>query len=297
MSDKKIQIINAAMQCFAHKGFHATTIQEIADKAGIAKGSLYFYFESKEALLMSSFHYYHEQMVSSILVYVNDRSLSPREKLSLQVEERFRQVLSQRDFIAMLMNEQNMPINEELKAFIFMLKGEVLYRFHSGLADIYGEAGRPYALDGASLLNAMFHEYISCIIWDGKELDPRELTVFMMHRMDDVMNGMMARAGKPILTESLMADLLRAGKQVGDEDDVPLSVKEIAKLHEFLEKSDLAGKEKESLLSSMLLLENELRKPEPEVIIVRGMIAFLRGFKVNGFRKVLSSIEAMVVKE
>lgn len=46
-----IQILDAALDVFAHKGFHSATITDIAKKAGIAKGLLYHYFNSKEELL------------------------------------------------------------------------------------------------------------------------------------------------------------------------------------------------------------------------------------------------------
>lgn len=45
------QILDAALDVFAHKGFHTATINDIAQKAGIAKGLLYHYYSSKEELL------------------------------------------------------------------------------------------------------------------------------------------------------------------------------------------------------------------------------------------------------
>ena len=42
-----------ALELFAIKGYHATSISQIAEKAGISKGLLYNYFKSKEHLLDS----------------------------------------------------------------------------------------------------------------------------------------------------------------------------------------------------------------------------------------------------
>jgi AcrR family transcriptional regulator len=51
---KKIELIeNAAMACFAEKGFHGTSINFIAKKAGISTGLTYNYFPSKDDLLGS----------------------------------------------------------------------------------------------------------------------------------------------------------------------------------------------------------------------------------------------------
>jgi AcrR family transcriptional regulator len=49
----KENIENIALELFALKGYHATSISQIAQKAGISKGLLYNYFESKEKLLDS----------------------------------------------------------------------------------------------------------------------------------------------------------------------------------------------------------------------------------------------------
>jgi AcrR family transcriptional regulator len=49
--EKKSFIMDIALFLFANKGFHATTITNIAKHAGISKGLLYNYFESKEDLL------------------------------------------------------------------------------------------------------------------------------------------------------------------------------------------------------------------------------------------------------
>ena len=45
------EIITAAAKVFRTKGYHAATVQDIADEVGILKGSLYHHFESKEDLL------------------------------------------------------------------------------------------------------------------------------------------------------------------------------------------------------------------------------------------------------
>lgn len=45
------KILDAAFQLMAQKGYEATSISQIASKAGVSKGLMYNYFNSKEALL------------------------------------------------------------------------------------------------------------------------------------------------------------------------------------------------------------------------------------------------------
>lgn len=54
--DKRGRIIAAARALFRHKGFEATTSQEIADAAGVAGGTVFTYARTKDDLLILVFH-------------------------------------------------------------------------------------------------------------------------------------------------------------------------------------------------------------------------------------------------
>jgi AcrR family transcriptional regulator len=47
------EILDAAMKVFAHKGFAAARMDDIAREAGVTKGTIYLYFENKEAVFKS----------------------------------------------------------------------------------------------------------------------------------------------------------------------------------------------------------------------------------------------------
>lgn len=49
---RRAQILDAAAAVFAERGFHRTTIKAIAVAAGVAEGTIYNYFEGKDALLI-----------------------------------------------------------------------------------------------------------------------------------------------------------------------------------------------------------------------------------------------------
>jgi AcrR family transcriptional regulator len=49
---RRRQILDAAAQVFAERGFHRTTIRDVAKVAGVADGTIYNYFENKTALLL-----------------------------------------------------------------------------------------------------------------------------------------------------------------------------------------------------------------------------------------------------
>ncbi|MFP4171893.1 MAG: TetR/AcrR family transcriptional regulator [Candidatus Hydrogenedentota bacterium] len=51
--ERPAQILDAALDVFAEKGFHEARMDEIAERAGITKGTIYLYFESKEELFLA----------------------------------------------------------------------------------------------------------------------------------------------------------------------------------------------------------------------------------------------------
>jgi AcrR family transcriptional regulator len=69
-SARRDEIMAAAKEVFARKGFHTTTIADIAKQAGLAYGSVYWYFESKDEL----FH---------ALMAVEEQALRDRVKAAL----------------------------------------------------------------------------------------------------------------------------------------------------------------------------------------------------------------------
>jgi AcrR family transcriptional regulator len=51
---RRAQILAAAVECFARRGFHETTMADIAREAGITAGAIYRYFPSKEDVVEAS---------------------------------------------------------------------------------------------------------------------------------------------------------------------------------------------------------------------------------------------------
>ena len=49
--DRKTQILDAALVCFAKRGFHQASMHDISAEAGISVGLIYRYFENKDAVI------------------------------------------------------------------------------------------------------------------------------------------------------------------------------------------------------------------------------------------------------
>lgn len=51
--DKRREILEAAIKLFSEKGFEKTTVDEIAARANVGKGTIYLYFENKEQIFIA----------------------------------------------------------------------------------------------------------------------------------------------------------------------------------------------------------------------------------------------------
>lgn len=55
---RQSELLETAIEVFAERGYQATTMEEIAERAGVSKGMLYLYFKNKEALFGAVFRWF-----------------------------------------------------------------------------------------------------------------------------------------------------------------------------------------------------------------------------------------------
>jgi TetR/AcrR family transcriptional repressor of uid operon len=64
--DRRTQILDAALVCFAKRGFHQASMHDISAEAGISVGLIYRYFENKDAVI-SAMADRHKKEISEVL--------------------------------------------------------------------------------------------------------------------------------------------------------------------------------------------------------------------------------------
>jgi AcrR family transcriptional regulator len=103
---KEERILEVAMKVFRERGYHAASMQEIADSVGMQKGSLYYYISGKQELLFLIL----ERAIDTITTRVDEiwrSELPPKEKLRQSILSHV-EVLSQRlDMLTILLRERH----------------------------------------------------------------------------------------------------------------------------------------------------------------------------------------------
>ncbi|MBM7647702.1 AcrR family transcriptional regulator [Bacillus ectoiniformans] len=77
----KEAIIDQSIELFAEKGFKETSIQDIMNELNVTKGTFYYYFKSKEQLLMEIHLQYIERLLDQQEAIINDHACSNHQKL------------------------------------------------------------------------------------------------------------------------------------------------------------------------------------------------------------------------
>ena len=113
---RKSEIITAARMVFAEKGYSAATVDEIASRAELAKGTIYVYFDSKEEIYNAVLANDLESLRQLTLKKIGAAD-SVHEKISAYIHARFEYCEERRDFFRIMYIEPSgSPVLSKAKA-------------------------------------------------------------------------------------------------------------------------------------------------------------------------------------
>ena len=101
---KREALLREAAAAFNRKGFHATSLDEIAQKLGVTKAALYYYFPNKQTLLMACFDKAMDVAFAS-LDAAKVRGRDGRERLALTLSRYLSHMLDELNACVVLMEE------------------------------------------------------------------------------------------------------------------------------------------------------------------------------------------------
>ena len=108
---RKEEIIRAAAKLFSQKSYHDVTMDDIAEKVGVAKGTIYLYFDSKENLYLEIMEETYEE-IESILERETAKSDPAPVKLKKVLGLIFKFYLQNLDVLRILSRDETHLIRE-----------------------------------------------------------------------------------------------------------------------------------------------------------------------------------------
>lgn len=141
-TDRRRDLLDAAERSIAERGVHATTVADITRAAGVAKGTFYLYFDSREQLLGALKERLAQRIVDAIAEDLTEAGdLGALERLDRVVVGVIEQQLTQRQLLGLTVKEPADPITTERFAeasrhLIELIEAEIRTGMHAGELDV-----------------------------------------------------------------------------------------------------------------------------------------------------------------
>jgi len=136
----KEEILKKSIDVFRSKGYHNTSMQDLAETCGLLKGSFYHYFQSKEALMKELLVGVNNYMKAKIFSIAYDESLAPKEKLE-QMLKKMGRFLLERDG-GCIVGNTTLETSGLFYEFEPVLKN-IFTEWIDALKHIFDESGKP----------------------------------------------------------------------------------------------------------------------------------------------------------
>jgi AcrR family transcriptional regulator len=135
------RLLDAAVSLFAEKGFDATSVQEIVERAAVTKGAMYHYFKSKDDLLYEIYHGLISRQLAD-LDRIVAAGLSPADTVRAVIVDLVETTTARLAEAAVFAQEMHKLADEPMAA----LRGQ-RRRYHEGLRDVVanGQAAGAFA--------------------------------------------------------------------------------------------------------------------------------------------------------
>lgn len=179
-TERKNQILEAAIAVFARLGFHQSRMDDIAGQAGLSKGALYLYYKSKDAIIAALLKYFFNQELSRLQEFVEaDR----QEPIAEQLLQLTRQLIAAMDWMGGFMPiafefyalaGRDKEVRHFLQDYFKTYRGELARLLQRGV-----ERGEFHAVDteaAATTLVALYEGLALLYFLDPQELHLSEQT-------------------------------------------------------------------------------------------------------------------------
>ena len=194
---RRAEIMDAAKALFETRGFAQTTVDEIVRTTGVAKGTFYYYFRTKEDVLAALAHRLVESIAERLRAVAADTTLAPREKLAAMLTEQRRLVGAEADVVGGLHRPENRELHERSNIETVRILGPVFAEVveegkRAGVFDVEDPLSTVQFVMAGSLF--LFGEGV--FDWSPAEWDARQraMTTLIQRALGERAGG---RRGKP----------------------------------------------------------------------------------------------------
>lgn len=287
-AERKHTIFAVALALFSERGIKATSMQDIAERCGFSKGTLYQHFRSKEELIRS-IHDFALGTLQEKLEAAAAQDRSAREIFLAQIEVLLHSLIEFKSFMMMQIQEQEFTgIGDDLRRpnqdgacgparHPLLTRAFLLIR--RSLIGIYGPEIDRYAGDLSIVIGGLTFSYLQLADdWGMPEIPIPEALRHLELVVDAAAERLLHRQPEPLVPASLWADWLKETPDESGTAKRPFIL--IRQMRDTIAWSPLLRAERDEALETLDVLENELTNEAPRRVVVKGMLANLKEIHV-----------------
>ncbi|HLQ70931.1 MAG TPA: TetR/AcrR family transcriptional regulator [Bacillota bacterium] len=183
--ERRNEILDVTENLFITKGYAATTIQDIIMEIGIAKGTFYYYFSSKESVMDAVVMRFIERTIADATLIVEDDQLTAPEKLFHIIINQVPQTPEKDHMIEELHQVDNAEIHQKsLVESIIQLTPVFTRVIEQGIEEGYFQTPYPKETVEFLLVASQFLFDEGIFSWGQEELQKKALAfTYMMENM------------------------------------------------------------------------------------------------------------------
>ena len=110
---RKSELIEAAEVLFREQGFKQTSVSDIVKKVGVAQGTFYYYFESKDDALNAVIDHYIDNYTAGLERLLANDSLTPVQKVEIIISDALGMHTCDRKFVEFLHSDENLLTHQK----------------------------------------------------------------------------------------------------------------------------------------------------------------------------------------
>jgi AcrR family transcriptional regulator len=197
---KEREILEAAAAVFAEQGFRTTRVADVAERAGIGKGTVYEYFRSKEDLFLRLFDWYTNEAFASMLGELQEPSSSAVDVLRRSGETLLASCQKMLPFYPLTMEFWSASTAPEFRERLVEEFRELYRRFRGALAGAIragieqGEMGSHVNPDAVAAVLVSAYDGLFLQAWFDPSFDP---VASGRHFLEMLLKGMAVDAKVP----------------------------------------------------------------------------------------------------
>lgn len=290
MTEKRRQILAAAKSLFIECGLGGTTIAQIAQQAGIAKGSVYTHFKSKQAIVIALTQELIDRGRAGLNTLMADQSCTGAERLEAYIAQELSLMNEERALNQAIALDESLMLNEEMIEMVQTYRSEYYKNQVLLIRSVYGDDVNKWQMDVISLLNGAFHEYGMLITVDNAFFDTQLCAKVIATAIDGALTALNQSDLEPVVSSTMFSQA-----NTSTEQSPPSPEQLITDLIE--QSSDLPTDQQYQVEQTCELLIQSLNTEAPNDVLQRALIANLAPYQsLNQARiKLAESLDVPII--